>query len=454
MKPAEVKFLQWFRWWQLLCGILCMICIASIEYAWTLFVDHIVEENGWDPALVQITLTILIACNSWLMPVTGIAIDRFGPRIVMIVCGFCIGGCWILYSVATSLPVLYLGSILGGIGIAGVYGGTIGNSLKWFGDRRGLAVGLTASGYGAGSAITITPIDHMLQTKGYRHTFLVWGIVQGVGIILFGIWLRAPTKQEENLVSTAGKLKNKDRNCCDDGIRKIKRCGPGVPMQKHEDFTLLQVLKTPLFWVSYASFLFAAIPGLIATGQLAPFAKEYGIPENILTLALTVDRILNGMSRPISGWISDCIGREELLFLAFVVEGLGFLFLWQWGYSYTSFVIVTGMLFFAYGEMFSLYPASLADTYGRGNVTSIYGMMYTAKGVGSLLIPVTDIIWGINNSWKPVIVLCWTFSFGAALIIICIVRPLKRKFIKKIKERHNQEGIELSDEDDDEESYH
>jgi len=371
------------------------------------------------------------------------------------VCGFCIGGCWILYSVAESLPVMYFASLLGGVGIAGVYGGTIGNSLKWFGDRRGLAVGLTASGYGAGSALTITPIDAMLRDKGYRRTFLIWGIIQGCGILLFGIFLRTPTKQEEDLVSVAGKQKKaatKEKTGCDLCIQKIKKCGPGVPMQKSEDFTLLQVIKTPLFWIMYACFFFAAVPGLIATAQLAPFAKEYHIPENILTLALTVDRILNGMSRPISGWISDSIGREELLFLAFIVEGFGFLFLWLWGESYTAFIIVTGMLFFAYGEMFSLFPASLADTFGRKHVTSVYGMMYTAKGVGSLLIPVADIIWEQNGSWKPVIIICYALSFAAAVLIIVLVRPIKHRFIRAIKEKH---GVTDADaDDDDEESYH
>jgi len=224
-------------------------------------------------------------------------------------------------------------------------------------------------------------------------------------------------------------------------------------MQKNEDYTLFQVLRIPLFWVAYACFLFAAIPGLIATGQLAPFAKEYGIPDNILTLALTVDRILNGMSRPISGWVSDSIGREELLFLAFIVEGLGFLFLWLYGASYTAFVIVTGMLFFAYGEMFSLFPASLADTFGRKHVTSVYGMMYTAKGLGSLLIPVADVIWEWNGSWKPVIIICYAFSFAAAILIIMLVRPMKRKFIKDIKQKHHQDGIDLEEEEDDD-GYH
>jgi OFA family oxalate/formate antiporter-like MFS transporter len=349
---------------------------------------------------------------------------------------------------------MYFASLLCGIGIAGVYGGTIGNSLKWFGDRRGLAVGLTASGYGAGSAMTITPIDRMLRSQGYRQTFLIWGIIQGCGILLFGVFLRTPTKQEEDLVSAAGKIKKaavKEKTGCDLVIQKIRKCGPGVPMQKSEDYTLLQVVKLPLFWIMYACFIFAAIPGLIATAQLAPFAKEYDIPENILTLALTVDRILNGMSRPISGWVSDSIGREELLFLAFIVEGLGFLFLWLWGASWTAFIIVTGMLFFAYGEMFSLFPASLADTFGRKHVTSVYGMMYTAKGVGSLLIPVADVIWEWDGSWKPVIIICYAFSFAAALLIVVFVRPIKGRFIRAIKEKH---GVTAEAEDDDDEGYH
>jgi len=354
------------------------------------------------------------------MPFTGMIVDRFGPRYVIVVSGVLVGLCWIIYSVAYTLPLMYFASIVGGIGQAGIYGGTIGNSLHWFGDLRGLAAGITAAGFGAGSALTIIPLNNMIERRGYRDTFLYWGLIQGVLIVIFGAFLRAPTKKEEDYYAPIEKSKQllAELNLRERLNKKMKTIGLGMISQQEDNYTLLQVATQPLFWVFYVCFLFAAIPGLVATGQLAPFSKELGISSETLALALTVDRILNGVSRPISGFLSDFLGREELLFVAFLVEAFGFLFLYLYGTSPVAFVVVTGMLYFAYGEIFSLFPASLADTYGRRDTTAHYGLLYTAKGVASLLIPVTSEIHDMKGSWKPVMILCFTLGFTASLIII------------------------------------
>jgi len=278
----------------------------------------------------------------------------------------------------------------------------------------------------------------MISSRGYRDTFLFWGLIQGGLICIFGAFLRAPSQKEEDFYAPVEKQKQLlvELTLRQRLNKKMKRFGMGMISQEEENYSLMQVATSPLFWAFYCCFLFAAIPGLVATGQLAPFAKEYGISSDTLALALTVDRILNGVSRPISGFLSDFIGREELLFIAFLVEGCGFLFLYLYGTNPVTFVVVTGMLYFAYGEIFSLFPASLVDTYGRRDTTAHYGLLYTAKGVASLLIPITSEIHDMKGTWKPVMILCFTLGFTASLLIIGVARPLKRKFIRRIKERN------------------
>ena len=297
------------RWGQLIFGIICMVMIANLQYGWTLFVNPIDQKYHWGRAAIQVAFTIFVLTETWLVPFEGYLIDKFGPRVMVCGSGVLVAVAWIINSVADSLFLLYLGAAIGGIGAGVIYGASVGNALKWFPDRRGLAAGLTAAGFGAGSALTVIPIASMIQSSGYQAAFLWFGLGQGIVVILVALLLRAP--QPGEVVSPAT---------------------PAV-QQTRRDYGPAEVLKTPVFWVMYAMFVMVGAGGLMAIAQLAPIANDYkiaSVPVSILgltlpalTFALTIDRVLNGICRPFFGWVSDHIGRENTMFIAFFVEGLG-----------------------------------------------------------------------------------------------------------------------------------
>src|SRR6202171_311410 len=179
-------------WVQLIIGILCMVMVANMQYGWTLFVGPIGAKYHWSKAAIQVAFTVFVLFETWLVPVEGYLVDRFGPRWIVVIGGVLCGIAWTINSFADSLGMFYFAAAIGGIGAGGVYGTCIGNALKWFPDRRGLAAGLTAAGFGAGSAATIIPIAHMIKADGYQHTFLTFGIVQGLVVIVLGFLILVP----------------------------------------------------------------------------------------------------------------------------------------------------------------------------------------------------------------------------------------------------------------------
>src|SRR6202158_3000587 len=305
------------RWGQLIFGIICMTMIANLQYGWTLFVNPIDQKFHWGRAAIQVAFTIFVLTETWLVPFEGYLIDKFGPRIMICGSGVLVAIAWVINSMADSLFLLYVGAAIGGIGAGVIYGGSVGNALKWFPDRRGLAAGLTAAGFGAGSALTVIPIANMIVSSGYQSAFLWFGLGQGIIVMIVALFLRAPEAGE--VAGTAA---------------------PAVP-QTRRDYGPGEVLKTPTFWVMYAMFVMVGAGGLMAIAQLAPIAKDFkvaGIPVSILgltlpalTFALTIDRVLNGVCRPFFGWVSDHIGRENTMFIAFCLEGVGILLLSRFG---------------------------------------------------------------------------------------------------------------------------
>jgi oxalate/formate antiporter len=285
------------RWGQLIFGIICMVMIANLQYGWTLFVNPIDQKYHWGRAAIQVAFTIFVLTETWLVPLEGYLIDKFGPRVMIAGSGVLVAIAWVINSVADSLFLLYVGAAIGGIGAGVIYGGSVGNALKWFPDRRGLAAGLTAAGFGAGSALTVIPIANMIQSSGYQSAFLWFGLGQGIVVVLVALFLRAPEPGEVNAPAAPAVAQSK------------RDYGPG------------EVLRTPVFWVMYAMFVMVGAGGLMATAQLAPIAKDFnvgGIPVSILgitlpalTFALSIDRVLNGFCRPFFGWVSDNIGREK-----------------------------------------------------------------------------------------------------------------------------------------------
>ncbi|MDQ0043596.1 oxalate/formate MFS antiporter [Variovorax boronicumulans] len=405
-----------YRWGQLLIGIVCMAMIANLQYGWTLFVNPIAEKHGWSRAAIQVAFTIFVLTETWLVPIEGYLVDRFGPRPVVLVGGVLCGLGWVMNSFAASLPMLYFAAAVGGIGAGAVYGTCVGNALKWFPDRRGLAAGMTAAGFGAGSALTIIPISVMIKTSGYESAFLYFGI--GQGVIVFALaWLLTRAPDHVKAAASTGNVQ-----------------------QSQRDYAPSEVLRSPIFWVMYAMFVMVAAGGLMATAQLAPIAQDFKImdvPVNImglvlpaLTFALAIDRVLNGLTRPFFGWVSDKIGREQTMFVAFALEAVGILALYHYGQNPILFVLLTGMVFFAWGEIYSLFPSTCADTFGSKYAASNAGMLYTAKGTASLLVPLSSVLAASTGSWHAVFIVASAVNAAAALMAWFVLRPMRRKHIE------------------------
>src|SRR4030081_3436863 len=401
------------RWGQLIFGIICMVMIANLQYGWTLFVNPIDQKCHWGRAAIQVAFTIFVVTETWLVPFEGYLIDKFGPRLMVCGSGFLVAVAWVINSMADSLFLLYVGAAIGGVGAGVIYGASVGNALKWFPDRRGLAAGLPAAGFGAGSALTVIPIANMIATSGYQGAFLWFGLGQGIVVCVVALLLKAPQ---------AGEV-----------------AGPAGPagQQTRRDYSPAEVLKTPVFYVMYVMFVMVGAGGLMAIAQLAPIANDYkiaGVPVSILgltlpalTFALTIDRVLNGVCRPFFGWVSDHIGRENTMFFAFLVEGIGIYALLSFADHPVLFVILSGMVFFAWGEIYSLFPATCTDIYGRKFATTNYGMLYTAKGTASLLVPLANVLTNNTGSWHAVFYVAATLNIIAAVMALAVLRPMRRR---------------------------
>ena len=400
------------RWWQLTLGVICMSMIAKLQYGWTLFVNPIEDKHHWGLPAIQVAFTIFIVVETWLVPLEGYAVDRFGPKLVGVGSGVLVAAAWAINAYADSLAMLYVGAIVGGIGAGGVYGACVGNALKWFPDRRGLAAGITAMGFGAGSALTVYPIANMIQSQGYEAAFLKFGLAQGLVVFLVGWLLKAP---DDSVKHAAGALK-----------------AAAAPTP---EYTPTQMLRSPPFWVLYVMFVLTATGGLIVTAQLKPVARDFGFANaqasllglTVMSLPFTlaVSRVLNGVSRPFFGWISDHIGRENTMVTAFTLEGLSFLFLSRVGASPTAFVIATCLVFFTYGQIFSLFPATCADTYGKKFASANAGLLYTAKGTASLIVPVSSLIALNFGGWSSVFVVSAIMNIVAAGLALFVLKPMR-----------------------------
>ncbi|MDE1570545.1 oxalate/formate MFS antiporter [Aquabacter sp. P-9] len=396
------------RWLQLIAGVVCMVAAANIQYSWTLFVPEIQNAHGWSRASIQIAFTVFVVVQTWLTPIEGYFIDKYGPRAVVLVGGFFTGLSWIVNSYATSLTGFYVGAAIGGIGVGCVYSTCVNSALKWFPDKRGLAVGLTAAGYGSGTVLTIMPIANMLKTSGYQETFFLFGLIQGAIILLAAGFLRAPQKGEVTFSSTVA--------------------------QSRRDYTLGEALRTPVFYVMLTMFILTVTGGLMAVAQLGVIAEDLGVKKvevNLyffamaaLPFALMLDRILNGISRPLFGWISDHIGREKTMFFAFAMEGIGIVALGTFGHNPWAFIILSGIVFLAWGEVYSLFSATAADTFGSAHVGKIYGVLYCAKGVAALLVPVANLIMEATGSWATVLYIVAAMDLTAAFCALFVLRPL------------------------------
>ncbi|HTJ26603.1 MAG TPA: oxalate/formate MFS antiporter [Candidatus Limnocylindria bacterium] len=399
-------------WVQLVAGIVCMAMIANLQYGWTVFVNPMAAQQGWARAAIQVSFTIFVLVETWLVPFEAALVDRYGPRIMVAVGGVLAGLAWIIDAYASSLFMLYIGGAVAGIGAGIVYGTCIGNALKWFAGRRGLAAGLTSAGFGAGAAITVIPLTIMVASRGYQYTFAFFGILQGLVILVVSMLLVTPPKVPA----------------------EAARINPRV-LQGKRDFTPAEVLRSPVFWVMYVMFVLVGAGGLMAVAQLGPIASDryinnipvtiLGITAPALTYALSLNNIMNGITRPALGWVSDRIGRETTMFWAFLIEGLGIFALMQFGTTPVAFVLLSGLVFFAWGEIYSIFPATTRDHFGQKFATTNYGMLYTAKGTAALLVPLASVITAATGSWTAALAIAAAANIVAALMAVVILRPLR-----------------------------
>ena len=401
------------RWWQLAFGVICMMLIANLQYGWTLFVQPITKAHGWKVADIQLAFSIFIALETWLTPAGGALVDMFGarrgPKFTIALGGVMVAVGWAMNAYADTLTLLYIGSAITGIGAGFIYATCVGIAVRWFPDRRGLAVGLTAAGFGAGAALTVLPIKAMIESSGYSQTFLYFGIGQGVLLFVVAWLLRMPEPGEVTGVPS----------------KKIQ--------QSSRSFTPREVLQTPVFWLLYLMFVMVSSSGLMATAQLALIATDFGIDKtlllggaSVLAVALVVDNVANGGARPFFGWVSDQIGRENTMIIAFTLGGASYLLLGSVGSQPWLFVLFAGLIFFTWGEIFSLFPSTCTDAFGPKYATVNTALLYTAKGTSALLVPFANMIKDASGSWYTVFLVAALMNFGVVLLALFVLKPLRR----------------------------
>jgi len=350
------------RWFQLVASLITMIMIANLQYAWTLFVTPLQADTQWKLSDIQFAFTLFILFQTWVQPLDGWFIDRLGPRGFISAAGLLCGLGWAGMGYATTLPMLYVLYCLAGAGAAFVYSGSIGSALKWFTTRRGLASGIMAAGFGGGTALFIPFISSAIQNQGYRSTFIYTGIFQGLVILVVAQFLRHPPAETTSTASAKS----------------------GSPARRH--FTTLEMLATPRFYVLYAMFMMMATGGLLVTANAGPIAKSWGFGASVLALAATLSPLANGASRIFWGWASDSIGRERAMIIAFVGQAISLmLVLFVGPMSAAAFAATLVLVYFTWGEIYSLFPPTAADYFGTRYATSNYAVLYTAKGTASIL---------------------------------------------------------------------
>jgi OFA family oxalate/formate antiporter-like MFS transporter len=398
------------RWTQLGLGLIAMMAISSPQYVWPLFTKSFQTSLGASLTEIQVTFSILIVLQTWLSPLQGSLVDRFGPRLLIAAGAALSGASWILAGSANTLAGLYASyGLLGGIGTGIVYVGIVGLMVRWFPDRRGLATGVVAAGYGFGAILTTFPIDTMIKSAGYQHTLVVFGVALGVIGALAALGMRVPDANER---LPAPAVASNDRSV--------------APKE---------MLRSKVFWLMFVMMTMMSTGGLMIISNFAAFARDFGVADvtvlglAALPLALTVDRITNGLTRPFFGWLSDHIGRENTMALAFIMEAAAVSVMVLFRNDALIFVALSAVVFFGWGEIFSLFPSTLTDTFGSDHATTNYGFLYMAQGIGSVLGgPFAAQLHATTGSWLPVFGLIIGMDVLTGLLALIALKPLRRTY--------------------------
>jgi MFS transporter, OFA family, oxalate/formate antiporter len=419
------------RWRQLAACIIAMLAIANLQYAWTFFTTPLTQSLHATLAAVQSAFTFFVLAQTWLAPINAYLVDRFGPRIVVAFAGALVGAGWIGAGLANSLPTLYAAYGIGGIGAGAVYSATIGIAMKWFPDRRGLCVGAVAGSYGFGTALTVLPISHMIETSGYRSAFLIWGAIQGLVVLVAAQFLTMPP---------TGWLPA--------GWKAIKAKANRKVQQSLRDCAPQEMLKSGSFYLLYLMMTLVTFSGLMMTAQLKPIGDAYGFNKyilfgslTVLNLTATLNQVLNGSARPIFGWISDHFGRYDTMAVVFILEAVAITALTLLVSHPVWFVALSGMMFFAWGDIYSLFPAAIADIFGSKYATTNYGIQYTSKGIGSILAgPCAAWLMVASGSWLPVFWAAVVCNVVAAALAVFWLKPQVARLV-------NQQAAAIQSED-------
>jgi oxalate/formate antiporter len=417
MTTAAPSAWYWNRWNQLILSLIAMMAISSPQYVWTLFTGPLNQKLGTTLAELQWTFSLLIILQTWCSPLQAYLVDRFGPRLLISVGALMSGGGWVLSSYVDNIWALYFTyGVICGFGTGIIYVGIIGLMVRWFPDRRGLATGLAAAGYGFGAFFTSFPIDSMIKSSGYAHTLVVWGIIQGAIGIVAAQWLRVPPEgwlPEGYSPTTA------------------------TTVQSTRSYSPQEMLKSPIFWLLFIMMSMMSTSGLMVTSNVGPFAREYKVAEIMvlgmaaLPLSLTLSRVTNGLTRPFFGWVSDHIGREMTMFVAFSLEAVAILVLFKFIDQPALFVVLTGLVFFGWGEIFSLFPSTLTDTFGPKYAATNYGFLYIAQGVGSILGgPAAAFLKQTTGSWTAVFIIVAILDVVTALLAVTVLRAMRNRHMQ------------------------
>ena len=388
-----------------------MMAVSSPQYVWTLFTKPMLAQFGGALSTLQITFSILIVLQTFLSPFQGYLVDRFGPRVLLSLGAILTGASWMLAAQATSVVGVYLTyGLIGGIGTGIIYVGIVGLMVKWFPDRRGFATGLVAAGYGMGAILTTFPISSSLANVGYQQTLSTYGLIIGIVGLVAAQALKRPPKDwmanYHTLATTTASV------------------GPK------------QMLQTPVFWLMFVMMTMMSTSGLMVISQMGSFAKDFGVTKAMvfgmaaLPLALTIDRFTNGLTRPFFGWVSDKIGRENTMTVAFGLEGIAMIIWLLTRDNAVLFVLMSGVVFFGWGEIFSLFPSTLTDTFGTTHSTTNYGFLYMAQGVGSVLGgPLAALLHEQTGSWIPVFNVVIAMDLITAVLAYFVLRPMRRRYL-------------------------
>jgi OFA family oxalate/formate antiporter-like MFS transporter len=403
------------RWNQLILGVIAMMAVSSPQYTWTLFTGPLNQKLGTTLAELQWTVSLLVILQTWFSPFQAYLVDRFGPRLLISVGALMSGGSWVLAASVDNIWALYFTyGVIGGLGTGIIYVGIIGLMVRWFPDRRGLATGLAAAGYGFGAFFTSFPIDSMIKSSGYAHTFIVWGIIQGVIGVLAAQWLHTPPENYQ--------------------VASAAPTAADAVQQAHRSYAPQEMLKNPIFYLLFLMMSMMSTSGLMVVFNVGPFAKDFGVANVLvlgmaaLPLSLTLSRVTNGLTRPFFGWVSDHIGREGTMALAFSLECVAILILFAFINQPALFVVLTGLVFFGWGEIFSLFPSTLTDTFGPKYAATNYGFLYIAQGVGSILAgPAAAFLKQTTGSWNAVFVVVAVLDAVTALLAITALRAMRQR---------------------------